>query len=794
VREKQWQTHEGRNPNPLFDTDWYLKRYPDVTASHMDPLTHFIQHGASEGRNPNPLFDTDWYLKRYPNVAASGINPLEDFIQHGASEGRDPNPLFDTDWYLKRYPDVALAKVNWLEHFIYFGMKELRKPGPLYDSLSFDTSKNLIPDITVDALNETSIAFPRVTIVIPVYGQWYLTERCLIALARTEASYLAKIVVVNDKSPDNTLEKLKLYPKIEVHDLEHNLGFTLASNSGANGATSEYLLFLNNDTEPLPGFLDALLEVADNHLDVAIVGSRLIFPNGLLQEAGSIIWQDGSGHNYGRGEHADGPEYQMVREVDYCSGASLLVRNDFFISTGGFDSRYAPAYYEDVDLAFTARELGFRVVVAPRSVVIHHEGGSHGTNISTGVKASQVVNHKKFFQKWSKTLELQPRQQEVPLRVAANRAKNINPILLFIDHDFITPDKDAGSLRSKGIMNACVELGYRIVFVADSPNLFGEPANDLRDESILVLGSQNDFQDFITEQYASVAAIFIARVEVAFKWLPQIESTCPEIPVIFDTVDLHHLRVSQHAKVINSQTLAMTASGIKRRELHVIKNTSATLVVNPKELGYLKNILPAASIFHLGLIYDLRDQNTDWSSRKGLSFIANFGHLPNVDGLAWFIDYIWPLLDEDLRGDGLRVIGLDPPRELLDRKQAGIEFLGYVPNTSIYLQQTRVSIAPLRFGAGSKGKVCEAWANGLPVVGTSVALAGMIEDSNDAYLVADSPSDFASMISMIYGNEQRWNSAQRGSSQILKRDYSSRSAKDRLEHVLGAVGIIGVEL
>ena len=713
---------------------------------------------------------------------------------YGLAEGRDPNPLFDTSWYLDRYPDILKARVNWLEHFIHTGLSERRMPGPLYESLSFAAMDTLYPKRELKEPDLATHNLPRVTIVIPVYGQWYLTERCLRALELTEASRLARIVVVNDKSPDNTLEKLKLYPTIEVQDLKHNLGFTLASNSGANGATTEYLLFLNNDTEPLPGFLDALLKVADSNRDIAIVGSRLIFPDGQLQESGSIIWGDGTGHNYGRGGRADGPEYQMVREVDYCSGASLLVRNDFFISTGGFDHRYAPAYYEDVDLAFTARELGFRVLVAPQSVVIHHEGGSHGTNIFSGIKASQVINHQKFCEKWSQALKSQPNPNEFSPRAAAQRAESINPILVFIDHGFITPDRDAGSRRSAEIIEACTKLGYRIVFAADSPEPFGEAANGLRQKGILVLGGQIDFQEFVAEEYPWIAGIFLARQEVAFNWLPILGSKCPEIPVIFDTVDLHHLRETQHAELINSTPLAIKAAGLKRRELHVIKNTSATLVVNPNELEYLENILPEATVFHLGLVYDLREQNAGWASRKGLSFVANFGHLPNVDGLIWFIDQVWPLLDDGLHDAGLRVIGSNPPRNLLDRKQTGIEFLGYVSDTSDYLQQTRVSIAPLRFGAGSKGKVCEAWANGLPVVGTSVALGGMIEESNDAYLVANSASHFASIVSLIHGDEGRWLAAQRGSTEILKRDYSSAHAKSRLKYILKATGILAADL
>ncbi len=771
----------------LFNASWYLARYPDVAAAGLNPLEHFIAHGASEGRDPNPLFDTDWYLTRYPDVAADGVNPLEHFIAHGTSEGRDPNPLFDTDWYLARYPDIAESKVNWLEHFIHTGLSEQRHPGPLYAALSIDAMMTLKPLLHNKYYEPIGDQKSRVTIVIPVHGQWYLTERCLRALEHTEAMHLADIVVVNDKSPDNTLEKLKAFPKVVIRDLEKNLGFTLASNAGAAGAETEFLLFLNNDTEPLPGFLDSLIRAADRDQEAALVGSRLVFPNGLLQESGSIIWSDGTGYNYGRGGSVDDAEYQATRDVDYCSGASLLVRTEFFSSLGGFDHRYAPAYYEDTDLAFAARAKGFRVLVAPRSVVIHHEGGSHGTDTSTGIKAKQVTNHVKFCEKWSDSLTRQPRYGEFPLRFVASRKTTIKPVLLFVDADFIDPRRDAGSLRQLRIMEASMQLGYEVVFVSCSRSSFGEPANHLREKGILVLTSESEFIKFVSEENAWIAAIFVSRVGVAFEWMPLFSSQCPEIPVIFDTVDLHHLRELQQASLLKSALLKLKAAGTKRREFHVINHSSATLVVNRNEVTYLKGALPDAVVHHIGLTYDIFEHNANWSTRRGLSFVGSFSHSPNVDGLIWFIDEVWPLLGHEIQEEGLVVIGADPPQELLNRATDEITFVGFVPDTSKYLQQVKVSVAPLRFGAGSKGKVCEAWANGLPVVGTTVALEGMIDHSNPACLIADLPAEFATKVTLVHGNESLWMGAQEGALAVMRKDYSIASMRASIDNLLSSL-------
>ena len=118
-------------------------------------------------------------------------------------------------------------------------------------------------------------------------------------------------------------------------------------NRGAEEARGQYLVLLNNDTQVLDGWLDALLDTFDQFPDTGMAGARLVFPDGRLQEAGGIIFNDGSGWNYGKFDKADKPEYQFTREVDYCSGACIALPAPLFRELGGFDTRYSPAYYED---------------------------------------------------------------------------------------------------------------------------------------------------------------------------------------------------------------------------------------------------------------------------------------------------------------------------------------------------------------------------------------------------------------------------------------------------------------
>jgi GT2 family glycosyltransferase len=176
-------------------------------------------------------------------------------------------------------------------------------------------------------------------------------------------------------------------------------------NRAAAEAGGQYLLFLNNDTQVQEGWLDHMLALFDADEQAGLVGAKLLFPNGQLQEAGAVIWRDASGYNYGRCDDPGKPEYNFVREVDYCSGACLLIKTALFRQLGGFDDLHAPAYYEDTDLAFRVRQAGKKVLYQPQAVVVHHEGVSHGTDIRHGIRAYQAANKAKFCGRWRKELE-----------------------------------------------------------------------------------------------------------------------------------------------------------------------------------------------------------------------------------------------------------------------------------------------------------------------------------------------------------------------------------------------------
>ena len=266
-------------------------------------------------------------------------------------------------------------------------------------------------DWVVDAAPIPSL--PTASIIIPAYNQALYTERCLEQLGKTlPKNFSGEVVIVDDASSDETPAILDRWSdqdfQIQVLRNPKNSGFVASCNRGAAAANGDVLVFLNNDTLPQPGWLHPLLKTLRDESAAGAVSGKLLYPDGRLQEAGGVVFSDGTACNFGRNESAGTSLFNFLREVDYGSGALLATWRDLFTDLGGFDTRFEPAYYEDTDYCFAVRSKGYRVYYQPASVVIHVEGASAGTDVNTGMKRYQEVNRIKFVEKWRVALQRQP--------------------------------------------------------------------------------------------------------------------------------------------------------------------------------------------------------------------------------------------------------------------------------------------------------------------------------------------------------------------------------------------------
>ncbi len=620
-------------------------------------------------------------------------------------------------------------------------------------------------------------AAPVVSIVIPVFNQLEVTLRCLASLAAVPTPVPCEIILVDDCSEPPVGETLRRVRGLRYFRNEQNQGFIRSCNRGAGESRGEYLLLLNNDTEVTAGWLEALIEVMRSRPDAGAVGARLVYPDGSLQEAGSVVWSDGSAWNYGHGDDPGRPEYNYVRRVDYCSGACLLVRRTLFRDLGGFDVAYCPAYYEDVALAFAIREKGYHVYYQPAATVIHYEGASSGRDLRTGVKQYQELNRLKFAQRWRDALRLywgDPNSIEVACdRHAPGR-------LLVIDACALTPDRDAGSLRMFNLLLILARRGFKVTFAAANLQAYEPYSTQLRQAGVEHVNwpQVHSLENYLEHRAYAYDFVILSRKFVANKFLALLRRLAPGAALVFDTVDLMFLRLRRQAELERSAEIARQADESLRDEVALACAADLTYVVSREEATVLAQHVAPEKIATVPLIYDLEPTSRSWADRQGVLFVGNFRHPPNLDGLQFLLDEIWPRLSATAPGMVLHVVGDNLPDSFHPRATDTIKIHGYLSDLRPLFETVRLSIAPLRYGAGVKGKVMQSICHGVPVVATSIAIEGMDLENSVEVLVADGPAAFARAIADLYGDERLWTKLVRGGSAKIER-YSSFAAAER---------------
>ena len=625
---------------------------------------------------------------------------------------------------------------------------------------------------------------PIVSVIVPVYNQYKHTYHCLQSLARLEDTTTFEVIVINDCSTDDSEEQLKKISGINAFTQAKNGGFIESCNAGAQRAKGEFLLFLNNDTEVLPGWLDQLIATYETQPDVGLVGSQLIYPDGRLQEAGGIVFADASGWNYGRFGSPDEPEYQHVREVSYCSGASILIRKQLFNDLGQFDKRYKPAYYEDTDLAFGVRSVGKKVYYQPRSKVIHFEGISSGTDLSSGTKKYQVVNQQKFLDKWQNELQNQPLPNtDIELARFQNQPKR----LLILDACTPTPDQDSGSLRMLNLIQIFKQLGYQVSFIPENMAHFNQYTTQLQQlgvECVYAPKFSTPIEYLKTKGHV-FDLVILSRYYVAKPVMSSIRSYCPNAQLWFDTVDLHYLREQRMAEISADPQLIKSANKTKIQELAVAEACDLTLVVSPYEKVVLAQEVPTLHVDVLSNIHEIFGNKKSFKERQDIMFIGGYQHTPNVDGLLWFVEEIFPLICQAIPDIILHVIGSKAPQKIIALGQhPNIQFHGFVENIDPFMQSVKVAVAPLRFGAGVKGKVNMSMSHGQPVVGTKVAVEGMYTTHEKDVMMADEPEMFAQSVIRLYQEEKLWNRVSAGGLENVKQWFSFEAAKAQVTKLL----------
>lgn len=585
------------------------------------------------------------------------------------------------------------------------------------------------PDAAVPIRLPVAAGTPRVSVIIPAYGQVDYTLRCLASIAAAPPSTPIEVLVVEDASGDPAVPQLEKVEGLRLVCWPENKGFLRSCNAAAALARGELLLFLNNDTEVMPGAIDALVRLLDVRPDAGMVGSRLLYPDGVLQEAGGIVWRDGSAWNYGNRSDPRRPEFTYVREVDYISGAAIMIPRTRWEEMGGFDEAFLPAYCEDSDLAFRLRAAGWKVLYQPASTVIHHEGVSHGTDTGTGIKAHQVANTRRLFERWRETLERDHLPSGERVMRARDRAAH-RTVTLVVDHYVPEPDRDAGSRTMMAFMDGLLASGRVVKFLPANLHGGNTYAQALEQRGIEVLRAPwvRSVAEWLRLNGHEIDEILLSRPSVAVDLLGPLRAHC-RAPIVFYGHDLHFARMALEPGAESSAAKRDEIARMEALERRIWRLVDVALYPSEEEAAKARALEPLARVRGVPAYAMPPHPAPEVAppASGGIVFIGGFRHTPNVDAAVWLAREILPAIRRHHPAVPLTIMGSHPPPAVLALAGDGVEVRGFVPDAELAAayRRARLAICPLRYGAGVKLKVVEAMSQGVPVVTTEIGAQGL---------------------------------------------------------------------
>lgn len=652
--------------------------------------------------------------------------------------------------------------------------------------------EDIMPEENIEAypkLQFTEYQEPEVSIVIPVYNQFAYTYNCLKSILQHSGKVSYEIIIGDDCSTDQVREIEKVALGIRVIHNERNLRFLLNCNHAAKQARGKYILFLNNDTQVQPGWLRPLVALMERDEKAGMVGSKLVYPDGSLQEAGGILWKDGSAWNYGHLKNPEDPEYSYVKEADYISGAAIMIRAGLWREIGGFDTAFAPAYYEDTDLAFEVRKHGYKVMLQPASVVVHFEGVSNGTDTSSGLKSYQVTNQKKFYQKWKEVLEKEHFPNGTDVYLAKDRGQTRKQILV-VDHYVPNYDRDAGGRCTYMYIKAFLKMGMKVTFIGDNfakPQPYTDELNQLGVEILYGNYYYNNWQQWLRDNLHYFDYIYLQRPHISIKYIDLVKEY-GRGKIFYFAHDLHHVRLQRDYEVTGNREALEEARKWKKIELELFDKADVGHVVGSYEQGLMQKEFPGKPIRNIPLyIYDKMPERIekDFSKRKDILFVGGFGHTPNIDAVLWFAKEIYPKILKKYPDMVWHIVGSKAPAEVVALAGKNIVLEGFVSDEELeaLYRKCRMAVVPLRYGAGVKGKVVESAYYQIPLITTSIGGEGL-DASSGAFLMEDDAGKMAELVNRLYEDYESLRKMSDAGVEFIQTYFTSKVAEEVLEQDL----------
>lgn len=639
-------------------------------------------------------------------------------------------------------------------------------------------------------------AEPRVSVLILTQKDVGLLQACLASLAQhLPPSIPAEVLLLcNGASPEVVAFAQRQVAGARVFVSPVNLGFGGGNNRLARDARGELLLLLNDDAVVHPGWLEPLVETIDAHPGAAAVGSRILFADGRVQEAGSVLFDDGSTAPVGRGLPAGSAAYGFRRRVDFTSANSLLLRASAFAQVGGFDEGYFPAYYEDVDLALALRAAGHSWLYDGRSRIGHHESSSTVTHFKHFLFERNI---ERVRAKWADALAGQPTRppgggpdgpEPSSLRPAIARARGDLPRVLVIDDMLPVPSLGAGFvLMHDFAAQAGLERFALSLAVTKHPG--ADPMAVARLGYELVEG---DLLAHLADPDTAYDVVVVCRpsnYEVVAGALAEHQ---PQAAVVYVAEALFAVRLEREADLLGGQdpraaALRKQALQVRALEQRITASVDRVAAVSEVEAAVLRGVPGAAPVDVVPPLQPaLQATPVELAARRDIAYVASWtarGNTPNYDGFWWFVREILPAVLPPVPWTRLRVTGANAPADILAVAGPHIELTGFVPDLAALYAGVRVVVAPIRFGAGVKIKTLEALQYGVPVVTTTIGAEGIeVPPGSNPIVVEDDPVAFAAAVELLLTDNDAWQ-AQRAQIDALQGFWAQRPGQTWLDVV-----------
>lgn len=687
---------------------------------------------------------------------------------------------------LRDYADTVVGSRSWR---YTRPLRRIEPVPPAPFELPFAASGHAPPDrsgLPVFGLAFETHEIPVVSIVVTAYGRFEETLACLHAIRRSGTAIAYEVILIEDASDEREMARFGTVPGLRYHANAENLGFLGSANQALALAGGEYVHFLNNDTLVQPGWLDALLRTFTTFHDCGMAGSKLVYPDGRLQEAGGIVWSDADACNHGKGDAADRSPYGYTHEADYVSGASLLLRTEVLRALGGFDGVFAPAYYEDTDLAFRVRQAGWKVYLQPGSVVVHHEGLSHGTDVGVGLKTHQARNRETFLARWRDELERDQMPPGEHVFLAKDRAQRRKSVL-FVDRHPPRVEHDAGSRAIWQLLRVLHLQGFSLKFWAHEADGDATYARLLQAHGIELIEGHGPeaFEAWLSTHGAYIDHAVLSRPMIAADYIDALQRHSAAVTVYYGH-DIHFQRIDRQFALTGESWLHVHARHLQAVEEDLWRKADLVLYPSQEETRHVAGWLQGADagegrgaraetipLFAYEAVPEVPDRDGSRpGERRNIVFVGGFAHAPNEDGVLWFVREVWPRVHHAHPHHRLCLIGSNPTPDVLALAAADVLVTGHLPEHALvdYYHSARVVVAPLRYGAGTKGKVIEAMYHGVPCVTTTTGAQGL---GDAAFLrVADNVEGMAADIDALIRDDEVWWEAARASQAYVRERFS----------------------